>query len=99
MIELRPGALNQRQQLPGPAHNLAIEASSADVLFMIDDDAYMYPGCAEKVMTVFEADAGKQIAAVGPAPAANPPATRRDCAGARHSFAAPGCRTVGQRRI
>lgn len=55
--------------------NLAIEASSADVLFMIDDDAYMYPGCAEKVMTVFEADAGKQIAAVGPAPAANPPAS------------------------
>ena len=55
--------------------NLAIDASSADVLFMIDDDAYMYPGCAEKVMTVFEADAGKQIAAVGPAPAANPPAS------------------------
>jgi glycosyltransferase involved in cell wall biosynthesis len=54
--------------------NLAIDASSAEVLFMIDDDAYMYPGCAQKVMTVFEADAGKQIAAVGPAPAANPPA-------------------------
>ena len=55
--------------------NLAIDASSADVLFMIDDDAYMYPGCAERVMTVFEADGGKQIAAVGPAPAANPPAS------------------------
>jgi glycosyltransferase involved in cell wall biosynthesis len=55
--------------------NLAIDASSADVLFMIDDDAYMYPGCAEKVMSVFEADACKQIAAVGPAPAANPPAS------------------------
>jgi glycosyltransferase involved in cell wall biosynthesis len=53
--------------------NLAIDASSADVLFMIDDDAYMYPGCAEKVMSVFEADAGKQIAVVGPARAANAP--------------------------
>ncbi len=53
--------------------NLAIDAASADVLFMIDDDAYMYPACAEKVMAVFEADPGKQIAAVGPAPAANPP--------------------------
>ena len=55
--------------------NLAIDASSADVLFMIDDDAYMYPGCAEKVMSIFEADACKQIAAVGPAPAVNPPAS------------------------
>ena len=53
--------------------NIAIDVSSAEVLFMIDDDAYMYLGCAEKVMTVFEADAGKQIAAVGPAPAATPP--------------------------
>ena len=55
--------------------NLAIDASSADVLFMIDDDAYMYPGCADKVMTVFEADLGNRIAAVGPVPAANPPAS------------------------
>jgi glycosyltransferase involved in cell wall biosynthesis len=55
--------------------NIAIDAASADVLFMIDDDAYMYPGCAEKVMNVFEADAGKQIVAVGPAPAATPPAS------------------------
>src|SRR5262249_52964203 len=53
--------------------NIAIDASSADVLFMIDDDAYMYPACAEKVMAVFEADVGKQIAVVGPAPAVNPP--------------------------
>ena len=60
--------------------NLAIDASSAEVLFMIDDDAYMYPGCAEKVMTVFEADAGKQIAAVGPAPRPTPlPAAARLC--------------------
>ena len=28
--------------------NLAIDASSADVLFMIDDDAYMYPGVRGK---------------------------------------------------
>src|SRR5262245_21944237 len=55
--------------------NLAIDASSSDVLFMIDDDAYMYPGCAENVMTVFEADVRNHIAAVGPATAANPPAT------------------------
>ena len=46
--------------------NLAIDASSADVLFMIDDDAYMYPGCAEKVMTVFEAGVRKCAAIDGP---------------------------------
>jgi len=44
----------------------AIDSATADILFMIDDDAYMFPRCAERVLTVYENDPKATIAAVGP---------------------------------
>lgn len=44
--------------------NQGTRAAEADILFMIDDDAYMHPDCAEKVMAVYEADLHEQIAAI-----------------------------------
>lgn len=44
--------------------NQGIEVAQADVLFMIDDDSWMYPDCAAHIMAVYEADPDKGIAAV-----------------------------------
>lgn len=52
--------------------NQAIAATTADILFLIDDDAFMHPDCAEVIMHVYEADRDLRIAAVsatdGPVP-------------------------------
>lgn len=44
--------------------NIAIDASSSDIAFLVDDDSLMYPDCAEEVMKVYEADGDRQIAGV-----------------------------------
>jgi glycosyltransferase involved in cell wall biosynthesis len=44
--------------------NRAIDLCAADVLFVIDDDSFMHPECAEEVMKVYEADVDGRIAAV-----------------------------------
>jgi GT2 family glycosyltransferase len=44
--------------------NAAVDASSADVLFMIDDDTYMHPKCAELVLATFEAGHDQGVVAV-----------------------------------
>ena len=36
--------------------NQAIDAAQADIVFMIDDDSFMFPDCAEKIMAIYEAD-------------------------------------------
>lgn len=54
--------------------NQGIQIATADVLFMIDDDTFMYPDCAEKVMQVYEADRTGQIVGVQPAGIEQPPA-------------------------
>jgi glycosyltransferase involved in cell wall biosynthesis len=46
--------------------NQALELATSDVLFLIDDDSFMYPDCAEEVMRVYEADRGEAVAGVGP---------------------------------
>ena len=53
--------------------NIGIEAASADILFMIDDDSFMYPDCAEAVIDVYEADGNGSVAGVCAAFAADPP--------------------------
>lgn len=47
--------------------NRAAARCTADVLFMIDDDTFMVPTCAERILSVYEADPTRRIAAVGPA--------------------------------
>lgn len=44
--------------------NQTARAASADILVMIDDDAFMHPDCAERIMTAYEADTRKRIAAI-----------------------------------
>jgi GT2 family glycosyltransferase len=52
--------------------NQAIAATTADILFLIDDDAFMHPDCAETIMQVYESDRAGKIAAIsatdGPVP-------------------------------
>ncbi|NHB75449.1 glycosyltransferase family 2 protein [Rhodobacter calidifons] len=68
--------------LPAPKKSLpaqrnhAIGAARADILFLIDDDAFLHPDCAEVIMQVYETDRDRRIAAVsasdGPLPEATP---------------------------
>jgi GT2 family glycosyltransferase len=46
--------------------NQALELATSDVLFLIDDDSFLYPDCAAEVMRVYEADRGAVVAGVGP---------------------------------
>jgi GT2 family glycosyltransferase len=43
------------------------------VLFLIDDDSFMYHTCAEEVMKIYEADVRRLVAGVGPAEVWQPP--------------------------
>lgn len=46
--------------------NAGIEACIGDVLFMIDDDSFLYKDCAEEVLAVYVADPDGKVAAVQP---------------------------------
>ncbi len=46
--------------------NQGIDRARADVLFMLDDDSFMYPDCAERVMEIYDADERTLVAGVGP---------------------------------
>lgn len=46
--------------------NQAIDLAQADVLFMLDDDSFMYPDCAERVMEIYDADVRSKVAGIGP---------------------------------
>lgn len=50
---------------------MAARSASADILFLIDDDAFMEDDCAEKIMSVYEKDEAGRIAAVGAAKASS----------------------------
>jgi GT2 family glycosyltransferase len=57
--------------------NQGIGLSSADVLFLIDDDSLMYPDCAEEIMKVYEADVPEVIKGVGAINVSQPPEMAR----------------------
>lgn len=44
--------------------NQAIEAATADVLFMIDDDSFMHAECAAAVMAAYEQDRERRVCAI-----------------------------------
>lgn len=44
--------------------NIAIDSSKSDVVFLIDDDSLLFPGAAEEVMQVYEADIHREVAGV-----------------------------------
>ncbi|WP_171070010.1 glycosyltransferase family 2 protein [Methylobacterium terricola] len=45
--------------------NQAIALVSADIVFLIDDDSFMYEDCAAEILAVYEGDEAGTIAAVG----------------------------------
>jgi glycosyltransferase involved in cell wall biosynthesis len=44
--------------------NVGINQASADILFLIDDDSFLYPTCAEEVLKIYEADTDEALAGV-----------------------------------
>jgi GT2 family glycosyltransferase len=53
--------------------NVGIDAARADILFMIDDDSFLYPDAAAEVMRLYEADTGGEVAGIQMRPAPHPP--------------------------
>jgi hypothetical protein len=47
--------------------NQGIDLAAADVAFMIDDDALLFPDTAERVMEVYDADVDQEVVALTPA--------------------------------
>jgi GT2 family glycosyltransferase len=62
----------ERASIPAQ-RNQGIALASTDVVFLIDDDAFMYPDCAAHVLSVYAADVAGQIAGVAPAHTDVPP--------------------------
>ncbi len=66
----RPSAAVQRNQ--------ASELASAEVVFLFDDDSFMYPDAAEHVMKLYDADIKREVAGIASALAAKPPSEAAD---------------------
>lgn len=62
----------ERRSLPHQRNQGAREAS-ADILFMIDDDAYLYEDCAERIMEAYDADSHGLIGAIACTEVPDPP--------------------------
>lgn len=81
--------------LPAPKKSLpaqrnhGIGAAAADILFLIDDDAFLHPECAEVILRVYESDRDRRIAAVSASDAPLPEATPLDAAGKDGANKAP----------
>ncbi len=56
--------------------NYLLERTNCDVVFFLDDDSYMHPGCAERIMSVYEADQDGHIHAVAAKPSQQCPDLR-----------------------
>lgn len=74
--------------------NEAVAAATGDIVFMLDDDSFMFPDCAAQILAVYGADPDGAVAAVSarlvpeipPDPAdggAAPPQMRRKASGRR----------------
>ncbi len=61
----RPSSAAQR--------NRALELCSSDVAFFMDDDTFLYPDCAEKLMEVYERDTEGFVQALAARPVQTPP--------------------------
>ena len=71
--------------------NQGIAQAQAAVLFLLDDDSFMYPDCAERIMAIYEADAEGRIGGIQTGVAALPPPAAND-AGAQKKR---GSKTIG----
>ncbi len=53
--------------------NQGIELNSADIIFLIDDDSFMYPNCAKEVVSIYTQDTKHQVAGIMPKLESSPP--------------------------
>ncbi len=53
--------------------NQGITLATADIVFLIDDDSFMYPDCAEEVIRIYAQDTGHKVAGIMPKLEALPP--------------------------
>jgi GT2 family glycosyltransferase len=53
--------------------NQGIALATADIVFLIDDDSFMYPECAQEVLRIYAQDTAHQVAGVMPKLEALPP--------------------------
>lgn len=75
--------------------NDGIALCTEEVIFLIDDDFFLYPDCAEQILALFEADPGHDIAGIRlalietppPLPTENGPALERKSSGNRGRLA------------
>ncbi|MDG2053637.1 MAG: glycosyltransferase [Phycisphaerales bacterium] len=61
-IELRYVPCNIRSSTT--QRNLGTDNCTQDVIFFFDDDAYMHHDCAEKIMSIYDADHEKKVAGI-----------------------------------
>lgn len=45
--------------------NFGLSLCTSEIVFMIDDDSFMFPDCAEEVMRLYEADRANEVACIG----------------------------------
>lgn len=53
--------------------NQGIELATADIVFLIDDDSFMYSDCAEQILRIYAKDTAHQVAGIMPKLEALPP--------------------------
>ncbi len=70
--EIRLVYLQALRRSSATQRNQGIDVARADILFMIDDDSWMYPDCAAHIMSVYETDPNGEIAAVAAQDAPRP---------------------------
>ncbi len=53
--------------------NQGIAKATADILFLIDDDTFLYPDCAQQIMAIYELDTQQQFIGIMPGLVPLPP--------------------------
>lgn len=56
--------LEAPQKSTAVQRNLGISSASTDICFLIDDDSFMYPDCAEQIMQIYEHPSCQNVLAV-----------------------------------
>ncbi|NJO18209.1 MAG: glycosyltransferase family 2 protein [Thioploca sp.] len=62
----------KRASLPAQ-RNQGIDLATTDILFLIDDDSFMYPNCAEEIMQIYTRDVDKKVLGIMAFLAPTPP--------------------------
>ncbi|MDC0738713.1 glycosyltransferase family 2 protein [Cognatishimia sp. SS12] len=70
--------------------NQALDLTSGDIVFSLDDDIYLYPDTADTIMRIYEADPEQRIAMVGALFADLPPEAAQEDDSAVVDSPAPG---------